>query len=159
MAMHIENIRKRLLSGSGPDGDCVVWTGAMLGKHHYGGLKVAGVMCYAHRLSYEINKGEIPSGMVVMHKCDRPQCINPDHLELGTQADNVADMHAKRRNKPTIGELNGMSKLTGEQVAAIRARYVSYCRKNGARPMAREYGVTHQTISSITRGDSWASAQ
>ena len=95
MAIDKAVIRSRLESKSVKHGDCLLWTGSTLGKHKYGGLRVGRTMLYAHRLSYEISKGEIPHGMVVMHTCDRPACINPEHLMLGTQMENVADMHSK----------------------------------------------------------------
>ena len=155
MATTNELLRARLLSRSVQDGECIVWTGATLGKYRYGGLKVGRLTCYAHRLSYQIHKGEIPAGMVVMHTCDRPQCINPEHLKLGTQADNMADMYAKGRNTPTVGVINGRAKLTAEEVVTIRARYVHHCRKDGASAIAREYGLTPQAISALLRGESW----
>ncbi len=52
---------------------------------------------YAHRVAYELATGPIPEGMVVCHRCDTPACINPDHLFVGTQQDNIADMHRKGR--------------------------------------------------------------
>ncbi|EIM13852.1 HNH endonuclease signature motif containing protein [Pseudomonas chlororaphis] len=155
MATDKETLRTRLKAKSVQDGDCLMWTGSTLGKHKYGGLKVGRTMLYAHRLSYELSKGKIPDGMVVMHTCDRPACINPDHLVLGTQKENMEDMYSKGRNAPTKGEINGRAKLTSEQVSVIRNRFVPYCRKNGSVAMAREYGVTHQAIRSIVRGKTW----
>lgn len=74
---------------------------------------------------------------------------------LGTQKDNMEDMYSKGRNTPTKGEINGRAKLTSEQVIVIRNRFVPYCRKNGSGAIAREYGVTHQAIRSIVRGETW----
>lgn len=158
MAINKETLSARMREKSEPDGECLIWTGSTLGKHKYGGLKVGRTMLYAHRLSYELSKGPIPKDMVVMHTCDRPACINPEHLVLGTQKNNMEDMYAKGRNTPTKGEINGRAKLTIEQVRAIRARFVPYCRKNGSGAIGREYGVTNEAVRSIVRGDTWKDA-
>ncbi|RON52897.1 hypothetical protein BK666_02000 [Pseudomonas frederiksbergensis] len=155
MATDKDVLAARIKAKSVPDGECLIWTGSTLGKHKYGGLKVGRTMLYAHRLSYELSKGPIPEEMLVMHTCDRPACVNPDHLVLGTQKDNMDDMYAKGRNTPTQGEINGKAKLTSEQVEAIRMRFVPYCRINGGGAIGREFGVTAQAISSIIRGESW----
>lgn len=76
---------------------CWIYTGC---KDHggYGKLSVHRKQLFVHRLSYEHYKGEIPARMKVLHTCDTPACVNPDHLWLGTQADNVRDMSNRGRN-------------------------------------------------------------
>lgn len=150
------SIAERIFRRSKQEGECLIWQGATAGKHKYGQIKVGRKMLYCHRLSYQIHKGEIPDGMVVMHTCDRPRCVNPDHLVAGTQAENVADMHAKGRAVPTIGTINGKAVLTEDAVQAIRRRYKRYCRINGAGAIAKEYGVTTQAIYSALSGRNWA---
>lgn len=78
----------------------------------------------AHRSAYAMFKGQIPDGMVVMHSCDNPSCVNPDHLSVGTIQDNVTDMIIKGRYRcPSIvGENNPRAKVTEDQVKQIRAR-------------------------------------
>jgi hypothetical protein len=102
------------------------------------------------RLIYEQCFGSIPEGLVVMHKCDNPKCINPEHLMLGTLSENNKDAVAKGRNAK--GELNGHSKLTGEQVIEIRLRL-----GNGERPMnlAVEFNVSRPTMSDIKARRTW----
>lgn len=82
-----------------PNSGCLLWTGVYVGKG-YGHMFWKGMMQRSHRLAWINAHGPIPPGMVVCHRCDVPACINPDHLFLGTHADNVADRHAKGR---TVG--------------------------------------------------------
>jgi len=109
-----------------------------------------GKQVFAHRYSWELHNGPIPSGdgyhgMVIMHKCDNPSCVNPDHLQLGTQADNVRDMDAKGRriNDQCRGSGHGMSRFTEDQVREIRASSL-----NNAE-LGRIHGVPRQTIRYI----------
>jgi hypothetical protein len=105
----------------------------------------------ASRISYLIHFGEVPAGMAVCHKCDNPSCTNPDHLFLGTQADNVADMErkgrARKRGKP--GTEHRQAKLTDQDVRDIRA--------GGASDAANsiKYGVSRATIHAIRVGKTW----
>ena len=87
---------ERLFKKVDKSGECWLWTG---GKTHdgYGMMTIKGKTTYVHRLSYQLHKGEIPEGMYVCHSCDVPSCINPDHLWLGNNADNMKDMYKKER--------------------------------------------------------------
>ena len=76
---------------------CWIWTGTVCGENDYGQFFIDKHV-RAHRASWMLHKGEIPDGMLVLHKCDIPQCVNPDHLFLGTQQDNIIDMTAKGRH-------------------------------------------------------------
>lgn len=126
---------------------CWKWTGSK-NKYGYGRFWLAGAIVGAHRVSYELYVGQIPEGMCVCHRCDNPECVNPDHLFVGTHQENMRDMAAKGRNfTPALkGQANGMAKLTNEQIAAIRqdGRKVT--------AIARAYGVAHQHVSKIKLG-------
>lgn len=106
------------------------------------------VYCETHSLPYEAIAGK-----VVRHKCDNSRCINPEHLELGTQADNMADMVSRGRS--ATGTMNGSAKLTLEQVVEIRRRYKPRCKVNGGRALAREFGCDQKTVSNIVNGKNW----
>jgi hypothetical protein len=102
-----------------------------------------------HRLSWIMHIGEIPEGMWVLHKCDNPSCINPDHLFLGTSDDNVRDRNEKGRT--SHGERQS-GKLRREDVWAIRKEP----RYRGSRAVvAAKYGVSKSAIDLILKGASW----
>lgn len=110
----------------------------------------------AHRVAYEHWVGPFPNTMRILHRCDNPPCVNPDHLFVGTQADNVRDMVAKGRNVcvPMPGEKNPQAKLTREQVDLIREMYVP--RVVTLRRLADKFGVSEATIHGIVTGKKWA---
>lgn len=138
-----------------PNSGCLLWTGAAFEKRMgYGALNILGRgVVAAHRLAYELHYGPIPKGMFVCHKCDVPACINPDHLFLGTQADNVRDMHSKGRqakgNKGVFGKNHGMSRLNDDLVRRIRAD------KRTCREIAKEIGVSKGTVIFVKSGATW----
>lgn len=135
------------------DGDCWLWRGCQDGGG-YGCLPALGEF-KAHRVAWRLFNGEIPNGMKVLHKCDIPRCVNPDHLFLGTQADNVRDMVSKGRNRcvPQHGEQNPMSKLTADQV--IEMRNIRQETGMSARLIAEQFGISTMTAHRAINGQSW----
>lgn len=118
------------------------------------GSKKAGTgkMIQAHRVAWELAKGETPDGLKVLHKCDNPACVRPAHLFLGTQKDNTEDMIAKGRKNASIGERHGSAKLTQQQVIDIRAKYVAgrgRAHRGNAVLLAAIYGVARGTITDV----------
>lgn len=109
----------------------------------------------AHRVSYALYHGVSPGQLHVCHHCDNPRCVNPTHLFLGTNDDNVADKVAKGRNRTgdQRGENNGAAKLKTADVVLIK-RMIANGRENTK--IAAKFGVTHQLISKIRRGHLWA---
>jgi len=103
---------------------CWLWTGSRLGSHSggYGSINIGGTPRGAHRVSWELHYGPIPSGMLVMHKCDTPLCVRPTHLCVGSQSENMQDMLRKGRRGKTenYGERNGNSQLTVATVVELR---------------------------------------
>jgi len=108
----------------------------------------------AHRVSYMEAHGAIPNGLFVCHECDNPACVRPDHLFLGTQADNLADMTRKgrRRNGYPRGEKNGNAKLSIDQVAGIRNRLAAGEKQAS---IAADYAIHQSTVSKIHLKKSW----
>jgi hypothetical protein len=128
---------------------CWHWTGAIT-SDGYGSIRIKRVHVQPHRLSYELSKGPIPSGLHVLHTCDNPRCVNPEHLFLGTHRDNMADRVRKGR------VANGCNKVTAEQALSIMREYKrsNLCRSN-AQELARKYGITSNSITAIVFGRSW----
>lgn len=127
---------------------CFICTSHKFDKNGYPNIGKYGKTTRVHRFVYEECFGFIPKGMVVRHKCDNPNCINPEHLELGTQADNMRDMSERNRVSR-----KGSPKLTQEQVEEIRNKYIPY--KTRQEDLAKEYGVSRYTISDIIRKKRW----
>lgn len=152
-----ESAKKRLISKVKPEGNCLIWTGGM-GSGGYGTFHFDGKNRSAHRVSYELYKGPIPEGMLVMHSCDNRRCINPDHLSLGTHQQNTADMVMKGRDRKASGALHGLAKLTTEIADEIRRRFIPYDRKNGSSALAREFCVSQATVHTLLRGETWRQA-
>lgn len=144
-------IKERLLAKAEWAGTCLLWTGAMHPRG-YGTIRKDGKWKKAYRVSYEVHHGPIPSGMVVMHSCDCPRCINPAHLSLGTQLENVRDMFSKGRENKAIGSRNAKTKMTAAQVAEVRARYIPGKYRHGAGALASEYGISKPSMRAILTG-------
>jgi hypothetical protein len=140
-------LRERLeeLSIPCPATGCTLWTGALTQKG-YGDLLVERRHIRAHRAAWEAYRGPIPDGMHVLHKCDVPACINPDHLWLGTNVDNMADKMAKGRHSS-----NPNPKLNERAVAEIRAS------ADPVKVLAARYGVADRTIYGVLNRDTWGS--
>lgn len=125
---------------------CIRFTGHLDGEG-YGRIMVARVKYMAHRLSYSLNNGPIPDGYVVRHKCDNPSCINPEHLEVGTQADNIADKVSRGRQARGSGV--GRAILTEKSVREIRSSPLKVSE------LSTLYGVSVVSIRNILRRKTW----
>lgn len=140
----------------GADDECWEWAGAC---HPFGHGQVCygGKVLYAHRVSYEFNIGPIPEGMTVMHLCDNPKCVNPAHLQVGTQAENLKHMrkHGRGFTPPHRSESvrNKNSKLNPDKVRKIRELHANsdleIC------DIANRYGVSASCITGVVYGRTW----
>ena len=131
---------------------CTEWTKGL--SHNGYALTTRKNKTYrAHRLAYCDSKGithDSIKGQVVRHTCDNRRCVNPQHLELGSHKDNMADMVSRGRSAK--GLVNGAGKLTPKQVRHIRATYVKYSKTHGTVALAKLYGVANSTIGRALRG-------
>jgi hypothetical protein len=132
---------------------CWDWTGVRWDTG-YGRIKHERRQHSTHRLSWELHYGAIPAGLQVCHHCDRPCCVNPAHLFLGTSPDNTADRNAKGRQAK--GERFPQSVLTDDLVRYIRRRYRRGSRRHCATAIARELGVHRSTVMDAVKGAHWA---
>lgn len=126
---------------------CWIWTAA-LNNHGYGAFGVGYKVIGAHRVSYQMYIGKLDKTDHVLHKCDNPCCVNPNHLFKGDQAKNMQDMAHKKRS--TIGERNPQSKLTETQVCEIRNE-VGMTQLN----IAKKHGISQSAVSFIRNGKRW----
>ncbi len=136
--------------------DCWDWTGA-INSSGYGSVRWEGKVVSAHRLAaYLFGLVDTPiapknrkGNGFVLHKCDNPRCCNPNHFTIGTYSVNQSEAYQRKRKEQPKGQFHANSKLTNEEVLAIRERYnYGYKQTN----LAKEYGVSQSTISLITRG-------
>lgn len=137
-----------------PESGCWIWLGCVT-RGEYGMISNKGKMFLAHRISWELHNGPIPAGdgyhgLCVLHKCDETLCVRPEHLMLGSHADNMRDMVEKGRSPR--GEKVNTAKLSEQDVREIRQ-----LRKNGVTAIvcANKFGVCINTIFDIQSGRKW----
>ena len=175
-------IKKRFLAKIeiSPLTQCWVWKGRR-NLQGYGGFQVSNYHARAHRVAFVLWGAAIPSGMCVCHTCDNPSCVNPEHLFVGSQTDNMADAKSKNRlacgarngmntqpdrrpcgerngkhTKPRStlrGEQHGMAKLSDDQVQAIRSSYKPFIMT--AKLLAHRFNVCRRTIQYIVYEHTW----
>src|ERR1700743_1519207 len=148
-----QSLQERLLGNSViVDSGCREWLRS-LNASGYGTLKWKGECVLAHRQSYGEFIGQIPDGLHVLHHCDNRKCINPSHLFLGTNKDNVSDRVSKGRSGALRGERNRNAKLTTAEVLEILSS------TEGDRALAKRFKVSQGNIWNIRKGGSWSHLQ
>ena len=140
--------------------ECWEWE-ASKDRYGYGQIRNGCRLLRAHRVSYELFVGPIPDGLHVRHKCDNPCCVNPNHLEVGTNADNVRDKMERGRHRGPRGSKSGSAKLCEPEVVLIKKfliRHPPVKGKNGGpcNFLARWFGVSASTVSLIHAQERWA---
>lgn len=141
----------RFLSKVKKTDTCWVWV-ACRDKHGYGRFGLGGRVIRAYRASWILHNGPIPEGAHVLHKCDNPPCVRPDHLYLGTHKDNMRDMRVRKRASGPKGTNNYNCRLTPKAAIDIYQRYVA---GEQMKTLADEYGVTPPAVHSICWGRTW----
>lgn len=139
---------------------CWRWLGTRVGTGkkgknlRYGTLRFDGRTMYAHRVSWQLANGlTVPRDVEILHSCDEPACVRPDHLSPGTHAENMADCARKRRIRcnPHRGEANYAAKLTPEKAQQIRDAWPA----SSMRALAARFGVSLATIQRVTSNRAW----
>jgi len=134
--------------------DCWLWKAGRFSRG-YGGFQMRNTNCIAHRISWIIANGPIPAGQCVLHSCDNPPCVRPDHLWLGSQLENIADRDRKGRWRGSgrRGQDMPMAKLSDAEVIEIRKRYAvgDVMQKD----LAAEYKISKTQMHVILHRKQW----
>jgi hypothetical protein len=144
-------IKEKLLSRIVVTNDCWEWQGAMGGSNdQYGVLRVNNQQWYAHRLSYALFKRKSPKGLHVCHSCDNPKCVNPDHLFLGTQKDNIQDCIKKGRRTrvPSVNRAISIKKAN-----RIKQFIKEHYPMKKVTEIANKFKVTYIVVYNILKGN------
>src|SRR6478735_8433 len=135
-----------------PNTGCWLWLHSV-NRWGYGRTRVSfSKERQAHRIALEEKLGELPQGMLVLHSCDTPACINPAHLRLGTARDNARDMVVRGRCPNNRGSRSSMAKLTEETVAMLRSSPMAY---GAISEWSRRLGVSRKAIRLALDGKTW----
>lgn len=147
-----KTLRERFESNyeADPVSGCWLWT-ASTGSHGYGQIGNAAKMLLAHRVAWEFRVGPIPAGAFLCHRCDVRRCVNPAHLFVGSQTDNMRD--AKAKGRTCRGQSRPLAKLNEEDVRLIRRLRVDGL---GMLTIARRFGVAKATVQDVIAGRSWS---
>jgi hypothetical protein len=138
-----------------PD-ECWMWTSAVTGTGRcYGVFRINGLTYRANRVAWMLTRGPIPDGWGVLHTCDNPWCVNPDHLFIGTQKINMEDKKGKGRTHHLFGEDSGRHKLKEKEVLWARRVYIPRHPEFGARALARRFKVSHTAMEHALHGVNW----
>lgn len=133
---------------------CWLWTGTFY-PNGYGQMRFGGPLVGVHRIAWQLSRGDIPIGLCVLHRCDTPACVNPDHLFLGTRADNMADMAAKGKAARRYGNPSKGATLPPDTVQEIR--HFVFREGYSQAAVARKLGLHQTTVNKICTGRSHAS--
>lgn len=133
---------------------CWLWLGS-INSNGYGRLYIRGRRLGAHRWAYIFTHGEIPRGLEILHRCDNPPCVNPDHLIAGTHVDNMRDMSSKGR--ASLGERSNRTPLRAHDVRKIRLLHD--CGGFTMTELGKHFGVTTRAISRIILRTRWGHIQ
>jgi hypothetical protein len=148
----IENVIEKLMANRAVTASgCWLWTGGVSASG-YGAITISGKLEGVHRAAYAAFIGPIPDGKMVLHSCDVRLCFAKSHLRIGTAVDNSADMVSRNRGVDNAGSKHGMSKLTEDDVARIKARLASGDKDVD---IAADSGCSSATISDIKSGRAW----
>ena len=149
--MQLTDIHGRFFSKISKTDYCWEWIAY---RHHTGRgmFRVKGAMKYAPRVSWELHNGSIPDGLHVLHKCDNPGCVNPEHLFLGDHLMNMVDMKTKGRSNKPLGESNGRCKTPLSTVKEIKL----LLKQGLSAAEIRDLGYNYYLVRSIKSGKNWS---